>query len=42
MSVKYLIPDGLHKNPAFSQIVATEGNVRTVYVGGQNAVSSSG
>jgi enamine deaminase RidA (YjgF/YER057c/UK114 family) len=42
MSVKYLTPDGLHKNPAFSQVVATEGNVRTVYVGGQNAVSSSG
>lgn len=42
MSVKYLTPDGLHKNPAFSQVVATEGNVRTVYVGGQNAVTSSG
>ena len=42
MSVKYLAPDGLHKNPAFSQVVATEGNMRTVYVGGQNAVNSSG
>lgn len=42
MSVKYLTADGLHKNPAFSQVVATEGNVRTVYVGGQNAVTSSG
>jgi enamine deaminase RidA (YjgF/YER057c/UK114 family) len=42
MSVKYLNPDSLHKNPAFSQVVTTEGNVRTVYVGGQNAVTSSG
>lgn len=41
MSVKYLNPDGLHKNPAFSQVVTTEVNVRTVYVGGQNAVTSS-
>ncbi len=42
MSVKYLNPDGLHENPAFSQVVTTEGNARTVYVGGQNAVTSSG
>ena len=42
MSIKYLNPDGLHKNPAFSQVVTTEGNVRTVYLGGQNAASSSG
>lgn len=42
MSVKYLNPDGLHENPAFSQVMTTEGNVRTVYVGGQNAVTSSG
>ena len=33
---------GLHKNPAFSQVVATSGRTRTVYVGGQNAVDSSG
>lgn len=42
MSVKYLTPDGLHKNPAFSQVVAIEDNARTIYVGGQNAVSPSG
>ncbi len=41
-SVRYLNPDGLHQNPAFSQAVVTEGNVRTVIVGGQNAVDPSG
>lgn len=41
MSLKYLTPNGLHKNPAFSQVVTTDGDVQTVYVGGQNAVNSS-
>lgn len=40
--VSYLNPDGIHQNPGFSQIVVAEGNVRTVYVGGQNAVNSQG
>ena len=42
MSIEYLSPDSLHKNPAFSQVVTIEGNMRTVYVGSQNAVTSSG
>jgi enamine deaminase RidA (YjgF/YER057c/UK114 family) len=42
MSVKYVNPDGLHKNPAFSHVVITQGNVRTIYVGGQNAVNPTG
>ena len=37
-SVRHLSPDGLHKNPAYSQAVVVNGNVKTVYVGGQNAV----
>ncbi len=41
-SVKHLNPEGLHKNPAYSQAVATTGDVKTVYVGGQNAVDVSG
>ena len=41
-SVKRLNPDGLHKNPAYSQVVVTTGDVRTVYVGGQNAVDTAG
>ena len=42
MSIEYLSPDGLHKNPVFSQVVVTRGEAFTVYVGGQNAVNSSG
>jgi hypothetical protein len=41
-SVQHLSPDGLHKNPAYSQAIAVTGPVRTVYVGGQNAVDSAG
>ena len=40
--VQHLNPGGLHKNPAYSQAVAVAGNVKTVYVGGQNAVDASG
>jgi enamine deaminase RidA (YjgF/YER057c/UK114 family) len=41
-SVQHLNPDGLHKNPAFSQAVVVTGNVKTVHVGGQNAVDALG
>jgi enamine deaminase RidA (YjgF/YER057c/UK114 family) len=40
--VAYINPAGLHKNPAYSQVVTTEGPVKTVYVGGQNATNSEG
>jgi len=40
--VEHLNPEGLHKNPAYSKVVVTTGNVRTVYAGGQNAVDASG
>jgi enamine deaminase RidA (YjgF/YER057c/UK114 family) len=36
--VQYLNPDGLIKNPFFSNVVVTTGNVKTIYVGGQDAV----
>jgi hypothetical protein len=39
MTVRHLNPDQLFKNPAFTQVVSISGSVRTVYVGGQNAVS---
>ena len=35
-------PGGAAKNPAFSNVVVVEGPVRTVHVGGQNAVDASG
>jgi len=41
-SVTYLNPAGLHRNPAFSQAVMVEGTGRTIYIGGQNAVSADG
>jgi enamine deaminase RidA (YjgF/YER057c/UK114 family) len=41
-TVQHLNPDTLHKNPAYSQVVVTTGTVKTVYVGGQNAVDASG
>jgi enamine deaminase RidA (YjgF/YER057c/UK114 family) len=41
-NVTYLNPVGMHKNPAFSQAVATSGRIRMIYVGGQNAVDSTG
>jgi enamine deaminase RidA (YjgF/YER057c/UK114 family) len=41
-SVQHLNPETLHHNPAFSQAVAVSGAVKTVYIGGQNAVDASG
>ncbi len=41
-SVQYLNPDGLVKNPAFTQVVVATGPVKTVYIGMQNAVALPG
>jgi enamine deaminase RidA (YjgF/YER057c/UK114 family) len=40
--VQYVNPDALNKNPAFSNVIIVTGTVKTVYVGGQDAVDSSG
>jgi enamine deaminase RidA (YjgF/YER057c/UK114 family) len=40
--VQYINPDGLSKNPAFSQVVTTQGKGKTIYVGGQDAVNAQG
>ena len=37
--IDFLNPDGLLKNPAFSQIAITKGNGDTIYIGGQNAIT---
>ena len=42
MSVEYINPDGLNKNPAFSNVIVVSGNARTVYVGGQDALDAHG
>jgi enamine deaminase RidA (YjgF/YER057c/UK114 family) len=40
--VQHINPDGMHANPAFSNLVVVETGARTVYVGGQNAVTVDG
>lgn len=40
--VQYINPPALYKNPAFTNVVSVTGPVKTVYVGGQNAVDLSG
>lgn len=41
-NVTHLNPEGMHHNPAFSQAVVVQGNAKTIYVGGQNAVAADG
>jgi enamine deaminase RidA (YjgF/YER057c/UK114 family) len=40
--VEHINPSTLIHNPAFTQVVVASGNVKTVYVGGQDAVDSTG
>ncbi len=41
MKITHINPDGLHKNPAFSQAVMAEGS-KTLYIGGQNGILPDG
>ena len=40
--VQYINPEGLHKNPAFTNVVTVTGPAKTIYIGGQDAVDASG
>jgi len=40
--VLYINPDGLPKNPAFTNVIVVTGQVKTIYIGGQDAVNASG
>lgn len=40
--IQYLNPEALHTNPAYSQAISVEGRVKTLYIGGQNAVDNAG
>jgi enamine deaminase RidA (YjgF/YER057c/UK114 family) len=40
--VQHVNPDNLNKNPAFTNVIVVTGSVKTVYVGGQDAVDASG
>lgn len=39
--VQHINPEGLFKNPAFSQVVTTQGAGKTIYIGGQNSVDAN-
>lgn len=40
--VEFLNPAGLNRNPAFSNVAIVSGPVRTIYVGGQDAIDAEG
>ncbi len=40
--VQYVNPDDLSKNPAFTNVIIVTGQVKTIYIGGQDAVDASG
>ena len=40
--VQYINPETLNRNPAFTNVVTVSGPVKTVYVGGQDAVDATG
>jgi len=40
--VQHINPDVLSKNPAFTNVISVTGNVKTVYIGEQDAEDSSG
>jgi enamine deaminase RidA (YjgF/YER057c/UK114 family) len=42
MIVEHLNPDTLNQNPAFTNVITVSGSAKTVYIGGQNSVDSSG
>jgi enamine deaminase RidA (YjgF/YER057c/UK114 family) len=41
-SVRHINPEGLANNPAFTNVVVVTGAVKTIYIGGQDAVAASG
>ena len=40
--MRYTNPDSLNRNPAFTNVVVVEENVKTVHIGGQDALNASG
>jgi enamine deaminase RidA (YjgF/YER057c/UK114 family) len=40
--IQFINPDSLNKNPAFTNVVTVTGPVKTIYIGGQDAVDASG
>lgn len=40
-SVQFMNPEGLPKNPAYTNVVAVSGSVKTIYIGAQGAFDAS-
>jgi len=40
--IQHINPEGLNKNPAFTNVVVVTGPAKTIYIGGQDAVDASG
>lgn len=40
--VQHINPDGLNKNPAFTNVVTVTGPAKTIYIGGQDSINASG
>jgi enamine deaminase RidA (YjgF/YER057c/UK114 family) len=40
--VEFVNPEGLNRNPAFTNVVVITGPAKTVYIGGQDAVDATG
>lgn len=41
-TVEHINPEGLIKNPAFTNVVVVTGAAKTIYIGGQDAVDAAG
>ncbi len=41
-NIQYINPEGLNKNPAFSNVVVVPGGMKTVFIGGQDSVNADG
>ena len=40
--IEYVNPEGLNKNPAFTNVVVVTGPAKTIYIGGQDALDAFG
>lgn len=41
-TVEHINPEDLHANPAFTNVITVSGPAKTIYIGGQNAVTVDG
>lgn len=42
MMLEHINPEGMHRNPAYSQAIIIPANARLLVIGGQNAVNAKG